>query len=60
VQIVAGLLVLACPVLLLRARLGGRSDREGLVDGLAIAAASICIVSFISSALWFRGCIPTS
>jgi hypothetical protein len=39
VQAVAGVLVLACPVLLLRARLGGRSDREGLVDGLAIAAA---------------------
>src|SRR5918996_2442939 len=51
VQIVAGVLVLACPVLLLRARLGGRSDREGLVDGLAIAAA-IGLVLWETLLLW--------
>lgn len=39
VQSVSGMLVLSFPVLLLRARLGGRSDREGFVDGLAIACA---------------------
>ena len=39
VQAACGVLVLSFPVLLLRARLGGRSDREGFVDGLAIACA---------------------
>jgi diguanylate cyclase (GGDEF)-like protein len=39
VQAAGGVFVLSFPVLLLRARLGGRSDREGFVDGLAIACA---------------------
>lgn len=51
VQLVAGALVLAFPALLLRARLGGRSDREGLVDGLAIAAA-IGLVLWETLLLW--------
>jgi diguanylate cyclase (GGDEF)-like protein len=54
VQIVAGVLVLACPVLLLRARLGGRTDREGLVDGLAIASA-IGLVLWETLLLWGPG-----
>lgn len=53
VQVVSGLLVLSFPAVLLRMRLGGRSDREGFVDGLAIACA-IGLVSW-ETLLWLPG-----
>ena len=53
VQAISGALVLSFPVLLLRMRLGGRSDREGFVDGLVIA----CAVGLVlwETLLWLPG-----